>query len=58
MKKRITPEEYLEESKQGKRCAVVGCLANPSEKCPGCGAHYCNEHIKTHFHIVEKEIKK
>lgn len=58
MKKRTTPEEYLEESKQGKWCAVVGCFANPSEKCPICGAHYCNEHIKTHFHVVEKRDEK
>jgi len=47
----MKPEEYLERSKQGERCAVIGCLDEPSETCPSCGTHYCKHHIKSHLHL-------
>lgn len=47
-----TLDEYLKLSKQGKICGIVGCRANPVEKCEICGAHYCKEHSDYHFHAV------
>jgi len=49
----MKPEEYLEESKQGKRCAVVGCSNEPTWKCGICGACYCKDHKCIHLELPD-----
>lgn len=49
-KTKFTVEEYLEESKKGRWCAIVGCKEPPTEIC-SCGARYCIEHSQIHFHV-------
>lgn len=45
-------------SAQGMVCGILGCNANPKNKCPICNCHYCLEHISWHMHsgtgILEK----
>ena len=45
----ISGEEYIEASKLGLTCSIVGCLNKPTWKCPRCGHHYCEEHKFLHI---------
>lgn len=43
-------KDWSARSTDGKVCGIVGCNANPRNKCPICNHFYCTEHIKIHFH--------
>jgi len=52
MYKTTSAEEYLQGSKEGKWCGILGCPTTPTVKC-SCGAMYCKKHSKIHRHVVK-----
>jgi len=51
-KVKLSGEEYIEASKKGLLCGIVGCLNKPEWQCPRCGHYYCGQHKNIHLHQV------
>lgn len=45
--------ETARASIEGRGCAILGCEDINVTRCNLCPAHYCREHLSSHFHTVE-----
>lgn len=43
-------DNWIDRSKKGEVCGVLGCEFKPETKCQICKNYYCAEDSKNHFH--------
>jgi hypothetical protein len=55
----VTKDEWVEKSKRGEVCSVVGCDGKPTTRCATCLMYTCYQHLPTHLHITaDKDIEE